>query len=157
MVRRVIVLCLGAALAAGLAILGYVGVDTLYPSPNCSLENCNLPIFLIVVIPGVAATVMMILLRIAGVRVTRLMVWILGLAVSIAAVVFAFPRGLREPTADPDEAFLGGLFLLFVLAPGATAALLAIASAVYRQRDHRLPANGASEREKEFPQRDSSG
>ena len=122
------VLCLGAALAAGLTILGYVGVDTVYPSPNCSLENCTLPIILLIVVPGAAAVLTLVLVRFAGVHASRVVLWLLGLSASGAGVIFEFPRHLREPSAHQFEAAVGAVAIFFVAAPGATALLLTLAS-----------------------------
>jgi len=128
MARRVIVLGLAAALAAGLTILGYVGVDTVYPSPNCSLENCTLPIILLIVVPGAAAVLTLVLVRFAGVHASRVVLWVLGLSASVAAVIFEFPRSIQEPGGHREMVYLGAVSLLFVAAPGATALLLTLAS-----------------------------
>jgi len=128
MVRRVVVLCLGAALAAGLTILGYVGVDTAYPSPNCSLENCTLPIILVIGVPGAAAVLTLVLVRFAGAHASRVVLWLLGLSAWVAAVIFELPRALREPSGHQFEAAVGTVLMLFVYVPGATALLLTLAS-----------------------------
>jgi len=138
--RRLLILCFGAVLVAVLTVLAYVGVDAIYPSPNCSLENCNLPIILAIVVPGTAAVLALILVRVAGIAVNRLVLWILGLSAAVTAVIFEFPRHLQQPSAHADEAAIGAAILFFIYVPAGTALLLVTANAVF----HRASATSSA-------------
>jgi len=140
--RRWFTLLIAGILASVLTILAYVALGRAYPSPNCSLDDCTVPIVLTITIPGIAAFLAAFLLRVVAKTRDRVALKVVGAGATLSALILEFPRELREPSGHPIEAAIGVVLMFFVFGPVCTVGLLLAAERLSR---HSFGQGGLSE------------